>query len=461
MKTQVAQSQQQVDAEALALRLGSGVPRYTSYPTAPHFNEALAHVAYGELLDSISPDKRISLYLHIPFCDRLCWFCGCNTKHTLKYEPVARYVGHILSEMAQVRARLGFAAPLEHIHFGGGSPSYLRREDLERLGATLRDCFVIDEATEISLEIDPSDVSEETLQGFHSLGVTRVSVGVQDFDEAVQKAINRPQTFEQTRDVIEAMRGAGVASVNVDALYGLPLQTAERLEDTIRKVISLEPDRIALFGYAHVPWMKKHQKLIRDEDLPGTVDRFRQAQLAENLLWEAGYLKIGIDHFARPGDSMAVALEAGALRRNFQGYTTDVCDVLLGLGGSSISKYPGGYVQNLVATARYEDAIAAGDPPCGKGLRLSRDDQIRAYIIEELMCRFELSFDALRARFGAVADDYIAEAKLIADHDADGLCSVGKDRFQITCFGRTFARVVAAKFDAYFGKSNVRYSKAV
>lgn len=453
--------QERKKMEALIERYGTGVPRYTSYPTAPHFNEALAYVAYGELLDSIDPGKPISLYLHIPFCDRLCWFCGCNTKHTLKYEPVKTYVDHLLMELAMVRKQLGFAPSVAHVHFGGGSPSFLSEVDLARIGDALRGQFLLSDETEICIEIDPSDVSDETLRGLAALGVTRASVGVQDFDPAVQAAINRPQTFDQTRHVIEAMRDAGVRSVNIDALYGLPLQTTQRLQATVKQVIALSPDRIALFGYAHVPWVKKHQKMIRDEDLPDTLERFRQAQDAEKRLCDAGYQKIGIDHFAKPEDSMAVAHAAGTLRRNFQGYTTDACDVLLGLGGSSISQYPGGYVQNIVATARYQQAVGDGVPPVAKGMRFSNDDRVRAFIINQLMCQFALSFDALRSAFGPLAEAYIAEARLIAAQDEDGLCYADETGFTISEDGRALTRVVASRFDAYFEQSAVRYSKAV
>ncbi|MGB7432579.1 MAG: oxygen-independent coproporphyrinogen III oxidase [Ahrensia sp.] len=447
--------------EALIERYGNGVPRYTSYPTAPHFNESLAHVSYGELLDAIVPGEPISVYMHIPFCDRLCWFCGCNTKHTLKYDPVKTYVDHLLMELAAVRARLGFAPSVGHVHFGGGSPSFLSETDLARLGDALRALFLLNDETEICIEIDPSDVGEETLRGLTALGVTRVSVGVQDFDEEVQAAINRPQTYKQTRHVIDAMRDAGVRSVNIDALYGLPLQTSARLQSTIEQVIELSPDRIALFGYAHVPWVKKHQRMIHDEDLPDTRERFQQARHAEKQLCDAGYVKIGIDHFAKPDDSMAIANAEGHLRRNFQGYTTDSCTVLLGLGGSSISQYPGGYVQNIVATSRYQETVSKGEPPVAKGMRFCVDDKVRAFIINQLMCRFAISFEELRQAFGPVAEPYITEAELIAAQDGDGLCEVDADGFYITQEARALTRVVASRFDAYFERSEMRFSKAV
>ena len=449
------------DLARLLSERGGAVPRYTSYPTAPHFAASAGPAVMDDLLAAIRPGEPVSIYLHVPFCDRLCWFCGCNTKHTLKYEPVAAYVGTVVSEIALLSARLGFRPKAGQIHLGGGSPSILRAVDMVRLGDALRGAFAIDDATEISVEIDPSDVTDDTLEGLSGLGVTRISVGVQDFDPRVQEAINRPQTFEQTRDVIEAVRGAGVRSVNIDALYGLPLQTTERLERTIGQVLALSPDRVALFGYAHVPWVKKHQKMIRDEDLPGMEERFVQAQTAETLLLGAGYDKIGIDHFALPGDTLAQAARNGHLRRNFQGYTTDDCPVLVPLGASSIGAFSGGYVQNEVATGQYVEAIAAGRLPASRGYAMTGDDRIRAFMIERLMCDFRISFEALEMRFGAAADPYINDAVAIADADLDGLCGADIDGFFVPDDARAFTRLVASRFDAYLPQSDFRYSKAV
>ena len=373
------------DLTALLSQRGGAVPRYTSYPTAPHFEAGLGPQMQEALLGSLDDATPVSIYLHIPFCDRLCWFCGCNTKHTLKYEPVRTYVDALLAEIAALGTRLGFRPVAGQIHFGGGSPSILSAEDMGRLGAALRRTFHVSALTEISVEIDPSDVTEDTLTGLHELGVTRASVGVQDFDPLVQKAINRPQSFEQTRDVIAAMRAAGVGSVNIDALYGLPLQTRARLMRTIEQVVSLQPDRIALFGYAHVPWVKKHQKMIKDEHLPDMHERFQQALAAGAALVATGYEAIGIDHFAMPADGLAEAARTGHLRRNFQGYTTDRCEALIPLGASSIGAFGGGYVQNIVATGQYQDAVHAGRSTASKGYRMSEDDRIRAHMIERLM----------------------------------------------------------------------------
>jgi oxygen-independent coproporphyrinogen-3 oxidase len=284
---------------------------------------------------------------------------------------------------------------------------------------------------------------------------------VQDFDPAVQAAINRPQSFEDTRSVVEQLRATGIHSLNIDALYGLPLQTRETIARTIAEVISLEPDRVALFGYAHVPWMKKHQQLIREADLPDTMERFHQAQIAEDALLEAGYRKIGFDHFAKPGDSMAIADMKGDLHRNFQGYTTDDCQTMLGLGASSIGRYRGGYIQNIVATGQYKAAVERGELPAAKGFRLNRDDEIRGYMIERLMCDFRIDGKDLQARFGDEAEGYVDELTYLANSETDGLCEMRDGVFTIPVDARNFVRIVASRLDAYLPGSQFRYSKAV
>ena len=437
------------------------VPRYTSYPTAPHFQQGLGEAILPEMIASAANGGRISAYMHIPFCDRLCWFCACHTKQTQRYDPVSAYVGSLINEIGLYRERLSARPALAHLHLGGGSPSLLRQDDFARIAEALEAAFLIDGDTEISIEIDPNDHREDLLAGMKRLGVTRASIGVQDFDPAVQEAINRPQSFEQTRDLLLAVRSLGIASVNIDALYGLPLQTMERLENTIAGVISLSPERVALFGYAHVPWMKKHQTLIREGDLPGPMERFRQAQRAEALLVEAGYIKIGIDHFARADDGLALAAQAGTLGRNFQGYTTDRCETMIPLGASAIGRSPAGYVQNLVPTGQYRTSVDNGKLAAAKGYRFTPDDLLRAHAIERLMCDFEFRFEPIRQRFGSLGHHLVEEAMAIARNDEDGLCETDGEAFRIPLSARPFARIVASWFDAHMRQSAFQYSKAV
>ena len=444
---------------AAVLAACEAVPRYTSYPTAPHFKAGEGERLMDVMLDSIGGP--VSVYIHIPYCDRLCWFCGCHTKQTLKYAPVREYVGFLVQEIALLAKRLGRKPVLSRLHLGGGSPSLLELDDLKRIRAALEECFSFAVDAEVSIEIDPSDHGAGSLEGYRALGVTRASIGVQDFDPKVQAAINRPQSFESTRDVIAALRGSGVGSVNIDALYGLPLQTMDTLRDTIRKVIELSPDRVALFGYAHVPWVKKHQQMIRDEDLPGQLERFHQAETAEEMLLAAGYEKIGIDHFAKPGDELAAAARKGALRRNFQGYTTDDCSTLIGLGASSISGFDGGFVQNIVATGQYQACVSEGRLPASRGCERTLDDRMRGHMIERLMCDFSGSLPALEEKFGEAARPLAAEARLIAAMEKQGLCRMEGDRFTVPTEARAFTRIVASRFDAYLPDSMFRYSKAV
>ena len=307
------------DADALS----RSVPRYTSYPTAPHFSGDFSPETYERWLGALQPDAAISLYLHIPFCDELCWFCACRTQGSKMYYPVTRYLAQIEREITRVAELTGGTQPVTQMHWGGGSPTVLAPGDIRRLRRHVREHFPGSADAEFAVEIDPRDMTPDRVAAFADTGLTRASIGVQDFDETVQAAIGRHQGYEMTRDVVASLRGIGVTGVNMDLLYGLPYQTEASVARTIEQVIDIGPDRIALFGYAHVPWMAKRQKMIDVGTLPGPEERQAQAARAAGMLAEAGYTAIGIDHFARPGDSLALARDDGTLRRNFQGYTVD------------------------------------------------------------------------------------------------------------------------------------------
>ena len=304
-------------------RLSEAVPRYTSYPTAPHFHAGIDAATYRGWLEELRSGEPISLYLHIPYCDRLCWFCACHTKMTRRYEPVADYLKSLQAEIAAVGSIVRGKTSVRAVHFGGGSPTMLKPDDIVALDRALRAAFDYMPGVETSVEIEPNDMDEQRFDALAAIGMTRASFGVQDFEPKVQAAINREQSFELTASVVEAARSRGVRSVNLDLLYGLPHQTCESVASTMEQALSLEPDRVALFGYAHVPWFKKHQTKIDEAWLPGPVDRYRQSRLAGELAMRHGYQQIGLDHFARPDDLLAVAARAGRLRRNFQGYTDD------------------------------------------------------------------------------------------------------------------------------------------
>lgn len=448
-------------AKDLLIKYSAAVPRYTSYPTAPHFHSGVDCGKYSQWLGCLGAGQSISRYIHIPYCDRLCWFCACHTRHTLKYAPIKTYLDALFAEIQQVSGQISSETKVVSVHFGGGSPTMLRPDDMIALMRGVRTHFNFADTVEISVEMDPNDLDEDRFDALAAIGLTRASLGVQDFHPEVQKAINRIQTFEQTKSVIDAVRARGVASVNCDILYGLPYQTVETLEKTVTDIVSLAPDRIALFGYAHVPWMKKHQTMIPEEALPDIQQRFEQMSHAAQMLCAAGYQAIGIDHFALPADSMAVASREGRLRRNFQGYTTDAADALIGLGASSISQLPQGYVQNMTATGEYQRMVTQNGLAAVRGIALSSDDRARAYVIEQIMCSFGFSFSALRTAFPQDAELIITEAKVFAATDRDGLCRIEDNFFSLTALGRIFARSVASVFDCYLSKGKARHSIAV
>jgi oxygen-independent coproporphyrinogen-3 oxidase len=445
----------------LIARYAGPVPRYTSYPTAPHFHDGVTANTYARWLGEINPNEPLSLYLHLPFCDRLCWFCGCHTKQVMRYDPIAAYLDALNMEIETVARHIGRTQKVSAIHFGGGSPTMIEPADLARLRVTLDKDFDILADCEISVEVDPNDINEERLNGWGAFGVTRASFGVQDFDLKVQQSINRLQSFEQTRDALEGFRQRGVRSANLDVLYGLPHQTEETLAATIKQVISLSPDRIALFGYAHVPWMKKHQTMIDEAALPGMAERFAQAALGARLLTAAGYIQVGIDHFALPDDAMAQATLGGTLRRNFQGYTTDNADVLIGLGASSIGSLPQGYIQSITATAQYSRLALAGELPVARGFALSESDKARRWIIEMLMCGFAFEGCELRSLFPAQAEALLRQAASFVAADPDDLVQMEGERFTVTSQGRPIVRVVASWFDDYLATGAARHSAAV
>ncbi len=437
------------------------VPRYTSYPTAPHFTEAVDAATHARWLAEIPEGESLSLYIHIPFCDTMCWFCGCHTKIVNRYEPITTYLDHMTVEVERVAETLGKRHRASHVHWGGGTPTSLTPADILRLSDSLHGHFDFDERSEFAVEIDPRGVGEDTIAALGKAGVTRASLGVQDFSPKVQQAVNRIQPFDETKRVIDGLRGVGIAEINVDLMYGLPHQGTEEVLATAEKVLELEPARLALFGYAHVPWMKVHQKMIDEDALPGTEERWQQAGAAGAYLEDHGFVTIGLDHFARADDPMAVALKAGALHRNFQGYTTDRADTLVGFGASSISSLPAGYVQNFPQLNLYRRALDEGRLPTARGVELSTDDRLRRGVIERLMCDLEIDLGEICAEYGAPPDALADSRPKLEKLAADGLIELDGDRVTVTPDGRLLVRCVGAAFDAYFTEQPARHSKAV
>ncbi|HET7409616.1 MAG TPA: oxygen-independent coproporphyrinogen III oxidase [Paracoccaceae bacterium] len=424
------------------------VPRYTSYPTAPVFSRDVDAGFQAECIESLDPAVPVSVYVHVPFCERLCWFCACRTQGTKTLDPVEIYLGTLEAEMALLRRYLPAGLRMGRLHWGGGTPTILPPPMIHRLAEALKALIPPADGFEFSVEIDPTMVDDAKISALREQGLGRASIGIQDFLPKVQQAIGREQSFEATAACVRSLRAAGVRSLNTDLVYGLPHQTVGTIRETVGKVLTLAPDRVALFGYAHVPHMSKRQKLIDEAALPGDVSRHDLFCAAAELFREAGYDALGIDHFARPGDRLARAARNGQLRRNFQGYTDDTCPSLIGLGASSISRFDAGYVQNAAATPGYTKRIEAGMLAGHRGHRLSAEDGLRARAIEMLMCDFRIDLRELRRTFGPAAES-LAPIHAAASRRFAGLVEVRPDAVDIRPEGRPLARMIASQYDGY------------
>ncbi len=427
------------------------VPRYTSYPTAPHFHAGVGADYYEVWLGALKAQHTLSLYFHIPYCRQLCWFCGCHTKVVNQYEPIANYMALLTQEVALVSRKVS-SSPVTHIHFGGGSPTVIKAEDFAYFMSLVRDAFLVEADAEIAVELDPRTVDADKIAAYAASGVSRASLGVQDFMPQVQEAINRVQPYAVVSDVVRELRRHDINALNVDLIYGLPYQTEKTIRQTIEQTLSLEPDRISLFGYAHVPWMKKHQQLVPQEALPGETARLAMFEAASVMLQEAGYIAIGLDHFAKPGDALTNALEHKTLQRNFQGYTTDKANALLGLGVSSISSLPQGYVQNTAANIDYAQNIKAGALPVVRGIALSEEDIERRTLIMSLMCHRRVMVDE---------KTYAAELEWLEPYFKAGDITYVNEELLVNPRARNRLRLIASAFDAYLSDTNHRYSQAV
>lgn len=424
------------------------VPRYTSYPTAPHFKHGFPSDTVANWIKAIPSGNSISLYVHIPFCRRLCWFCACRTQGTATAEPVRAYLETLKQELATLKGLIAPGVTMEHLHWGGGTPTLLQPEMITELTDAILDTLPLADGAQFSVEIDPSEVDGPRMDALAAAGMNRASIGVQDFDPMIQEVIGRPQSYEITKETVDGLRQRGITSLNMDILYGLPHQNEARITDSVNKLISLGPDRVALFGYAHVPWMARRQNLIPTEALPTPEGRLELFNTARDLFLKAGFDEIGIDHFAKPEDGLSTAQKAGTMRRNFQGYTEDSSEVLIGVGASSISRYPQGYAQNEPATSKYQAAARAGDLAISKGHVFDHEDLVRGRIIELLLCDFEVDFAQVA---NELSDDV---ARLMAL--ADGLDEAMPDtlifdgtRMIIRKEAYPLSRIIARYFDAY------------
>lgn len=437
------------------IRAEQSVPRYTSYPTAPHFGAAVGASTYAQWLAELEPAATLSLYLHVPYCAELCHYCGCHTKVVRRQEPIDAYAV-LLAREIELLARPLADRPVTSIHWGGGTPSTLGPDHFEALCERIATALDWGHLAEHAIELDPRHVEAPLVAALARGGVERVSLGVQTFSPRIQEAIGRRQPYATVEAAVMLLRQAGIDNLNFDLMYGLPDQTEQDLHDTVVRAHALRPSRIALFGYAHVPWLKSHQRLIDVAALPGASERLAQAEAARGALIALGYVPIGLDHFARPDDSLAQAAAAGRLRRNFQGYTTDNADALIGLGASAIGRLPQGFVQNAPDVRGYARAIGAGEFAIVRGIALSDDDRVRGRIIERLMCDFTVDLNAL-APAADLADAYASLEPLAHDE----LVRIEGPRLVVTEKGQPFVRLVAAAFDAYLGQGTARHSRAV
>jgi oxygen-independent coproporphyrinogen-3 oxidase len=437
------------------------VPRYTSYPTAPHFAAAVDAGVYATWLQAMASNTPLSLYLHVPFCARLCLFCGCHTTAVNQTAPVEAYAHTLLAEIDLLATTIHRRLEVRHVHWGGGTPTMLPPHSMRAIDARLRERFEIRSDAEIAVEVDPRTLDTPALEALASIGVSRASVGIQDVDPAVQNAIGRIQPWEASASSVARLRQIGIRSINLDLLYGLPYQTEASVAATMRDALTLAPERVAVFGYAHVPWMKKHQALLPSAALPDAMSRYAQCRAAERVLRDSGYEAIGLDHFARPEDQLAIAARTGALHRNFQGYTTDDAPVLLGLGASSIGSLPQGYVQNASSVPSWRAAIRDGRLPVVRGVALTREDRLRRAVIERIMCDLSVDLATVAARHDAAPSSLMDAAPALEQMSRDGLIHWSGDRLTVTDVGRPFARTVAAAFDTYLRTGAARHAVAV
>ncbi len=442
-------------------------PRYTSYPTAPHFNDSFNHEKYLEEIIRTNSEKEkpdLSLYYHLPFCDTLCYFCGCNMIITRNRDRIKEYIKYLKNEIDLLRTYITPGRKVVQLHWGGGTPTHLDPDEITDLINFINSSFEIKDNAEEGCEIDPRGLTKEHLSALRSGGFNRISMGVQDFNTKVQTAVNRIQPEEMTRQVVNWVRELGFQSINLDLMYGLPFQSMDTFEKTVDATIDISPDRIAVFNYAHVPWMKKHMSLIKPEDLPAPEEKLEILKMTIEKLTGAGYVFIGMDHFAKPNDELAVAQRDKKLYRNFQGYSTHAGTDLYGMGITSISQVGRTYSQNLKKENEYFDQLNNLRFPVERGYYLTDDDILRRHVITKIMCDFELDFRSVEAIFGIEFDKYFSNAlNGMEEFLSDNLIEINDRMIKVTEMGRLLIRNIAMNFDGYIERKEDtgRYSRTV
>lgn len=452
---------QAVSFDRLA-RYEGNVPRYTSYPTAVQFEDSIGFKDYKQWLQAFPKEEPVSLYVHVPFCDELCKFCACNTQVVHQENVRIAYADLLCDELKRLASLLETRRLVNFIHFGGGTPTTLPPEAMKKVMLTLKTLFLISKDADVSIELDARHVSKAYFDLLQPLGFTRVSIGVQDLAPEVQKACGRIQSFELIADCVEQVRKRKIQSVNFDLIYGLPNQTTASINTTIKTIINLKPDRLAIFGYAHVPWKFKRQTLLKGDVLPNSVERFKQRQIIDEVLRGAGYQVIGLDHYALPHDSMSQALQQGKLHRNFQGYTVDQAKALLGVGASSISILPQGIVQNHPSALAYQKAMQeTAVLPIVRGVKRTIEDLFRWEIIERLMCDLHIDLKRMIVQYNQRSSLFGEFLQKLKPFEEDGLIIIGHDEIRVTEEGRPFLRNIAVVFDAYYRAVPHRHAQAI
>ena len=439
-------------------------PRYTSYPPATQFTDQVERDFLSDLIRENQEGMRdISLYFHIPFCESLCWFCGCTTTITTKHEQGNDYLDNLEREMELYSREMNPKRQVVQVHLGGGTPTFLRAEDIQRLGEMIRRYFTVAEEKEAGVEIDPRRLTRDRVVALREAGFRRASMGVQDNNSEVQKAVHRVQPLEVTQQAVDWLREEGFESLNIDLIYGLPYQTAESFEKTLDEIVALAPDRLAVFNYAHVPWMKPAQKILRDEILPSPELKFQLLKLTIEKLTDVGYVYIGMDHFAKADDELAIAQREKTLQRNFQGYSTAGGVDIFGFGMSSISQIPDAYWQNIKELGDYAATVERGERPIIRGYLLTPEDRIRREVIMRMMCHLQLDYVQLSRELDIDFQQFFApEIESLEDMEVDGLLVRSAEGLQITDLGRLVIRNIAMRFDAYHkaGREQ-RFSKTI
>ncbi len=442
-------------------------PRYTSYPTAPHFSEKFTHENFLDEVIKTNYGKDLpdlSLYFHLPFCDTLCYFCGCNMLITRNRDRVKEYISYLKREIDMMRTYILPDRKVTQLHWGGGTPTHLMPDEIADLASYIKSSFDFKDDSENGCEIDPRDLTREHLEALRNNGFNRISMGVQDFNEKVQKAVNRIQPEDITRQTVNWVRELNFSSINLDLMYGLPFQTLKSFSDTVDKVIDISPDRIAVFNYAHLPWLKKHMALIHAEDLPLPEEKLEILKMTIEKLTSAGYVFIGMDHFAKPDDELSIALNEKKLYRNFQGYSTHAGSDLYAMGITAISQLHNIYAQNYKTEKEYFNSIDNETLPIAKGYSLSEDDILRREVISKLMCNFELKFSDIEKKFNINFKEYFSWGlNNLNEMINDELLILKDNKIEITQMGKLLIRNIAMNFDGYIERKEdtAKYSRTV